>query len=236
MSRRHQGDRGSRPRVTGNPPDAVRVPARPPSALHIALAVIRNAVGLLGVLFLGWSAATLVVLYFADTIVGMWAVFAAVGFKFSNADPRQGFWASLDGTLTGIVVGLFLAAVVAVPLGMPLVIFFGASGLHWRQIAADPGLRTGIGVIAAIGLLGAVRHVFALADGQAGDVLVKRTFAILMTRWILVLMLIYLLAILLGRFGLYVIVLAYAAASVWSEVTPDRFARLIPDRRAPGAS
>ena len=108
--------------------------------------------------------------------------------------------------------------------------------MGWRQIAADPGLRTGIGVIAAIGLLGAVRHVFAPVDGQAGEALVKRTFAILMTRWVLVVMLIYLLAALLGHPGLYVIVLGYAAANVWSELAPDRFARLIPDRRPSGAS
>ena len=40
---------------------------------------------------------------------------------------------------------------------------------------------------------------------------------------------------LLGRFGLYVVVLAYTAASIWSEVDPERFARLFPDRRAAGA-
>jgi hypothetical protein len=168
-------------------------------------------------------------------MVGIWAVFAAVGFKFSNADPRQGLWTSLDGAVTGIGVGLFLAAFVAVPLGIPLVMFFGASGLRWREVAADPALRTGIGVIASIGLLTAVRHVFALADGQAGDVLVKRTFAILMTRWVLVLMAFYLVAGFLGRFGLYLIVLVYGAASAWSELAPDRFAQLIPDRRAYGS-
>jgi hypothetical protein len=236
VSRRHRGGAGPPRDAVARPSDAGSRLTRPPGALHLALVVIRNAVGVVGTLFLGWSAATLVVLYFADTVVGMWAVFAAVGFKLSNADPRQGFWASLDGALTGIVAGLVLAAVVAVPLGMPLIIFFGASGLSWQEIAADPALRTGIGVIASIGLLGAVRHVFALADGQAGDVLVKRTFAILMTRWVLVLMLIYLLVGFLGRFGLYVIVLAYAAASVWCELAPDRFAQLFPDRRPTGAS
>jgi hypothetical protein len=33
--------------------------------------------------------------------------------------------------------------------------------------------------------------------------------------------------------GLYVVVVAYAAASVWSELAPDRFSRLFPDRRPP---
>ena len=236
MSRRQRGHPVSPPGAGAGPPAATIAPTRPPGTFHIALAVIRNAVGPIGTLFLGWSAATLVVLYFADTMVGMWAVFAAVGFKFSNADPRQGFLASLDGAATGVGVGLLLAAVVAVPLGMPLVIFFGAAGMDWRQVAADPALRSGIGVIAAIGLLSAVRHVFALADGQAGDVLVKRAFAILMTRWVLVLMAFYLVAGLLGRFGLYLIVLVYGAASAWSELAPDRFAQLIPDRRPAGSS
>jgi hypothetical protein len=235
VSRRHRGHPASPPAADG-PSQSAPVVARPPGALHIALTVIRNSVGLIGILFLGWSAPTLVILYFADTMVGIWAVFAAVGFKFSNADPRQGIMASLDGAATGIGVGLLLAAFVAVPLGIPLVMFLGASGMRWQEIVADPALRTGIGVIASIGLLTAVRHVFALADGQAGDVLVKRAFAILMTRWVLVLMAFYLLVGLLGRFGLYVIVLVYGAASVWSELAPDRFARLIPDRRSSGAS
>ena len=54
-----------------------------------------------------------------------------------------------------------------------------------------------------------------------------------MTRWVLVLVAIYTLGVPLGRFGLYAVVLAYAAASVWSELAPERFARLMPDRRAP---
>jgi len=236
VSRRHPGRPASPPGAAARPPALSAPPARPPSVVHIALTVTRNAVGPVGILFLGWSAANMVILYFADTMVGIWAVFAAVGFKFSNADPRQGWRAALEGALTGITVSLLLAAFTAVPLGIPVVMFLGASGLGWRQVAADSGLRSGIGVIAGIGLLTAVRHVLALADGQAGDALVKRTFAILMTRWALVLMAFYLLVGLLGRFGLYVIVLIYAGASVWSELAPDRFARLIPDRRPAGSA
>jgi hypothetical protein len=215
------------PRPLG--PDA---PVSPVERLwRVLLAVARNAVGVVGVLFLGWAAPTLVVLYFADTLAGMWAVFAAVGFKLSNADPRQGVGAVLEGALTATAVGLFLVAVVAVPLGIPVVMLLGASSVTWRQLSADPTLATGVGVVALTGLVGAVRHVFALAEGRAGDASVKQVFAILMTRWVLVLIAIYNLGFILGRFGLYAIVLAYAAASVWSELEPERFARLIPDRR-----
>lgn len=211
-------------------------PVSPAERLWRALlAVARNAVGVVGVLFLGWAAPTLVVLYFADTLAGMWAVFAAVGFKLSNADPRHGVGAVLEGALTATAVGLFLVAVVAVPLGIPVVMLLGASSVTWRQLGADPTLATGVGVIALTGLVGAVRHVFALAEGRAGDASVKQVFAILMTRWVLVLIAIYNLGFILGRFGLYAIVLAYAAASVWSELEPERFARLIPDRRPDAA-
>jgi hypothetical protein len=50
------------------------------------LPVARNAVGLVGLVFFGWSPAGLAVLYFADTLAGMGAACAAVGFKLSNAD------------------------------------------------------------------------------------------------------------------------------------------------------
>ena len=54
----------------------------------------------------------------------------------------------------------------------------GASGVTWRQLTTDPTLATGIGVVALTGLVGAVRHVFALAEGRAGDAAVKQAFAI----------------------------------------------------------
>lgn len=204
-------------------------------AWRLILAVVRNGVGIVGILFFGWSASTLVVLYFADTLAGMWAVFAAVGFKLSNVDPRQGFWAVAEGAVSAMAVATFLAAFVAVPLGIPVVILFGASGVAWRQVAGDSTLTTGIGVIALTALAGAVRHVFTLAEGRTGDGMVKQAFAIQITRWIFVLLAIYNLAGLLGRPGLYLVVLVYAAASAWSELTPDRFARLFPDRRPPEA-
>jgi hypothetical protein len=208
-------------------------PSAAERAWRLILVAARNAVGLVGILFFSWSAPTLVVLYFADTLAGMWAVFAAIGFKLSNVDPRQGFWTVAEGASSGIAVALFLVAVVAVPLGIPLVFVFGASGAGWRQVWADPTLTAGIGVLALTGLVGAIRHVFTLAEGRTGGATVKQAFAILMTRWVLVLLAIYTMGGLLGRLGLYVVVVVYAAASAWSELAPARFARLIPDRRPP---
>ena len=233
MSKRDRGRRAGRGVEALLPrPPRPNVPQSPTERLwRVLLAVARNAVGVVGALFFGWAAPTLVVLYFADTLAGMWAVFTAVGFKFSNADPRQGFGAVAGGALTAIVVGLFLVAVVAVPLGIPVVMLLSAASAGSAISSRHVALAAGIGVIALTGLVGAVRHVFALAEGRAGDAAVKQAFAILMTRWVLVLIAIYTLGFALGRFGLYVIVLAYAATSVWSELEPERFTQIFPDRR-----
>lgn len=236
MGKRRRGGAGAiRDGEAGEPPGR-DAPASPVErGVPLALVVARNAVGPAGILFFGWSAPMLLVLYFADTLAGMWAVFVAVGFKVSHADPRQGVWSVAEGAVSAVLIGLFLAAFVAVPLGVPLVMLLGASGVAWRDVGADSSLRAGIGVVALTALVGAARNVLALAQGRSGDALVKQVFAILMTRWVLVLVVIYGLVGLLGRFALYVVVMAYAAASAWSELEPERFARLIPDRRPAGA-
>jgi hypothetical protein len=137
-----------------------------------------------------------------------------------------------------VLSGLAVAAVLvlAVPLGIPLVFVLGSSRAVWQEVEANPSLAGGLGALTLTGLVGAVQHVVALAEGREGEATVKQAFAILTTRWVLVLIAIYTVGVLLGRFGLYVVVPAYTAASIWSEVDPERFAGLIPDRRAPEAS
>ncbi len=154
---------------------------------RLALVVARNAVGVVGLLFFGWSPASLAVLYFVDTLAGMGAAFAAVGFKLSNVDPRRGFWTLVEGGFSGIAVATVLVAVVAVPLGIPLVFVLGSSRAVWREVWADPTVASGIGVVLLTGLVTAVQHVVALAEGRAGEATVKQAFTILVTRWVLVL-------------------------------------------------
>lgn len=131
MAKRWRGERRDR----GGPgpvaqdaafrPDAGALRARPVEAAlsapervwRLVLVTARNAVGLVGLLFFGWSAASLALLYFADTLAGMGALFAALGFKLSNADPRRGFWTLVEGVLSGLAVAVVLVAFIAVPLG-----------------------------------------------------------------------------------------------------------------------
>jgi hypothetical protein len=57
-------------------------------------------------------------------------------------------------------------------------------------------------------------------------------FGILMARWVVVLILTYMVGFLLGPYGAYVMVLGYIAATVYSEVYPERFLQMFDrDRR-----
>jgi hypothetical protein len=71
-----------------------------------------------------------------------------------------------------------------------------------------------------------------VGDGHLGaEPELPDVVTILLTRWVLVRLAIYTLGTVLGQSGLSLIVLAHAAASVWGELEPDRFARLIADCR-----
>lgn len=81
-----------------------------------------------------------------------------------------------------------------------------------------------IGALSLIGMLRHYQHIEQLTPDKAN---VKQDFGILMVRWIIVLVLIYTLGFLLRPFGAYVMVIGYAAATVASEVYPERFSNLL---------
>ena len=64
--------------------------------VKIAEVVIRNMIGVIGVLFLGWPAQTLIVLYFFDTIAAMMSIFAALMFSWLDKPEHPRF--SIDCT------------------------------------------------------------------------------------------------------------------------------------------
>ncbi len=56
--------------------------AAPPTPIDLANAVARNIVPLVGILFLGWSAPSVLLLYFADTMLAMGVIFAGLARHF----------------------------------------------------------------------------------------------------------------------------------------------------------
>src|SRR4030095_16597365 len=95
--------------------------------VEIANTVARNIVPLGGILFLGWSASTVLVLYFVDTMLSMAVMFAGLARYFMPPWTDDGWAAGANGEIRVLPVAVFLAAVIAVPLGVPLIFMLAAS-------------------------------------------------------------------------------------------------------------
>ena len=190
--------------------------------------VARNIVPLCGILFLGWSAASALILYFADTLLSMAVICAGATRQFAPPITNDGWAARLNGEVGMIAAGVFCALAVAVPLGVPLIFMLGGD-VPWRALLKEPSLQAGIvwQLVAAfwsyVGLWRALHH--ATAD----ELRLKRRFALVFLRWIALVMVAYTgVGMLFGRFGAIVFVALYAVVSIWSEIAPDRFLRVMP--------
>jgi len=201
----------------------------PPSPLAVADAASRNLVPLAGILFFGWSAANILLLYFLDTLLAMAVMFAGLARSFMPPPKDDGVAARVNAEFGCVAVALFLAAFMAVPLGMPLLILFMASGVSWSSVFDDPMFRSGL-VLQAIAAFWSGAGLYrALRTHTPEELRLKRRFALVFLRWLAVLMVWYLgVGFLFGRFASVVFVAVYVAATIVIEVAPDRFLRAMP--------
>ena len=193
-----------------------------------AQVVARNIVPLCGILFLGWSAASALIVYFADTLLSMAVLFAGALRHFAPPITNDGWAARLNGEAGMIAGGVFCALAVAVPLGVPLIFMLGGD-VPWRALLQEPSLQAGIAwqLVAAfwsyVGLWQALHH--ATPD----ELRLKRRFALVFLRWIALVMVAFTgVGVLFGRHGAILFVALYAIVSIWSEIAPDRFLRAMP--------
>ena len=204
----------------------------PPILNPIAIGqiVARNLVPVVGVIVFGWSAVNVLLLYFVDTMLSMGVMFAALASYFTRQSSDDGVAARINGEAGAIAVAVFLCLFIAVPLGMPLV-FVGAMS-HWEGFTAlwnDQSLLAGIAwqVVAAVwsywGLWQELRY------RTPEEVRLKRRFALVMLRWFVIIAAVYLpLAFVFGRFLPFVLVVLYAGTTIFVEIAPDRFLRMMP--------
>lgn len=198
--------------------------------IAIGQVVARNLVPVVGILVLDWSASTVLLLYFVDTMLSIGVIFAGLMSWFGRGSVEDR-WASRLNAEVGYVAGAaFLVAFIAVPLGMPLVFVGALAG--WsdvKVIFADPALQAGIAwqVVAAVwsyaGLWRELHH------RSPEELRVKRRFTLLFLRWIVILLAVYSpIGWLFGRFLPHLLVALYAGASIVVEIAPDRFLRAMP--------
>lgn len=194
--------------------------------------VIRNLISIVGVLFLGWSAEQMVLLYFADALAGFWAVLTAVVYLFLPSGAEN--WGDrVYNVLSAAFGALFLVAFIAIPLGLPILFMVqGDWQLIW-SLFEKPSFINGLIGISITNLILSFRLYFQEVTSEEGFTFlspIKRYFSFLFIRWFIVIVFIYGIGMLLGDAAKYGCVVIYAATTISSELFPKQFANLIPTK------
>jgi hypothetical protein len=209
--------------------------------IAIAQAVARNIVPLIGILAFHWSAGNVLLLYLLDTLLSIAVIVAGLASTFSppSNDEAVGGWINSEaGYVFG---GLFAAVVLAVPLGMPIGIMLAAGDFSFRSAFYDSSLRTGALIQAVLALWSYIGLYRALRTYSPTQLKLRQRFALVLMRWVAVIMVTYFIVEILppSEPVLLLLVVAYIAASIFAEIAPDRFLRAMPggeDNLAPDAT
>lgn len=192
--------------------------------------VARNIVPIVGVIAFGWSAFSVLLLYFVDTMLSMGVMFAGLASYFSRESTEPGVAARLNGEVGAIAVAVFLCAFIAVPLGMPLAFVGAWSGWEGvKGLMSDPGFLSGLAwqVVAAVWSYWGLWQELKVRSPE--QVRLKRRFALVILRWFVILIAVYSpIGWIFGRFLPFVLVVLYAGTTIFAEIAPDRFLRMMP--------
>lgn len=204
--------------------NALEQRAQPHDTRERAVFVIaRNAIPVIGVLFLGWAALNLVILYFFDTLGSMWALIAALLTQFFGGWTTLPWKTRFVNLLWVLGLSLFLVAFFAIPLGMPVFILLMMQQWDWRAALNDEGFLFGLVSIVILSLVGMLRHALHFHQTPADEKWTRNTFGLLFLRWVAMIVLIFAFAGMLLPFAPVLLVILYAALTVVSELYPQRF-------------
>jgi len=204
---------------------------------RIASLVSRNLVPVAGVLLLGWSAPDLLILYYLDTILGLAVVVLLIARHVTGLGkpgeqgkpmkgPRDWVRAAAGALLGAVLIGL--------PLGVPLFIMLAQFDWSLGTALADRAFLTGLAMQAAGSIYGCVQAHRDLLARDDDEHVLKHRAAFVVGRWMVVLVVAMTgLAALFGpRFGGALVVLAYACATVYFELHPERALQWLNPREA----
>ncbi len=206
--------------------------------IGIAQIVARNAAPIVGIVFFHWSTTNVLVLYFLDTMLSFGVIFAGLAKTFSPAKPDTA-GTRVKAEFTNVYVALLLCGLFAIPLGMPVGLALGAAGVTFGEALADPSLRVGVFWQCAAALWSYIGLHRALETHSPSELRLKQRFGLILMRWVVVLVVCYSgLGFAPGSIGVFLLVVAYVAGSIFAEIAPDRFLRGTPadDSAEAGAS
>lgn len=194
--------------------------------VKIAEVVIRNMIGIMGVLFLGWPAQTLIVLYFFDTIGAMMSIFAALMFSWLDK-PDSPFFDRLYNLASSLALAALLAVFIAIPIGMPVFILAMSSSWSFKQALNEPGFVLGVLGILGMALLGTLYWSMRIdVEGQRGERALKREFTLVFGRWFFMIFAVYTPLVIFVTLAPIILVIVYAVVSVYTELYPERFEKI----------
>lgn len=197
----------------------------PPNPLQFASIAARNLVPVVGVLFLGWSAPDLLVLYYVDTFLAFAAVLVLVGRHVTGLGKAGGPTRPIAGAgdWVRMTAGALVAALfIGLPLGAPLFILLAE--FDWSPAAAFARDSFVIGLLMQVGTTLTVfwqahRELLQRTDDER---VLKHRAAFIVARWVITLLAsMFGIAGVLGpRFGGAAVLLVYAGASIYFEMFP----------------
>ena len=200
------------------------------SPVAIVQVVARNCVPLVGILAFHWSTGNVLLLYLLDTLLAMAVIVAGLASSFVPPPDDEGVGGWINAEAGYVLAGLFVAAFLAVPLGMPVGIMLAASGFSFREAFNDSSLRTGALVQMVMALWSYVALYRALRSHSPRQLQLRKRFALVFMRWVVVILVTYFILDILppSEPVLLILVAAYIAGSVVAEIAPDRFLRAMP--------
>ncbi|HET7097647.1 MAG TPA: DUF6498-containing protein [Casimicrobiaceae bacterium] len=213
----------------------MNVPISPPA---IASIVARNVVPVAGVLFLGWLAPNLMVLYYIDTILAFAVVVLLIARHVTGMGKPDERGRPLEGPFDWIKTGLGAllgSLLICLPLGVPLFMLLAEFDWSVSSALADRSFVTGLVLQIAASASGCVQAHRDLLARDDDERVLKHRAAFIVARWLVVAVS----APLTGFFGFLgprlggaLIVLVYAGGTIYFELFPDRALRWLNPKEA----
>lgn len=197
--------------------------------------VARNLVPVAGVLALGWSAPHLIVSYFADTFLGMTTALALVLSQLvpTGGEGREGD--ELLDLVSAFATAAAVAMLISLPLAAPVLFLLARGGFDLAEALGDPRFRNALWLQLGLAFVFFVRD-FRQQAGQPLEALgLRERFGLLFVRWFALCALgLSPIGVALGRAAAPVLVVLYAALTVFGEIAPARLRGAFDRPDAPG--
>src|SRR6266567_5688816 len=191
--------------------------------------VVRNAVPVYGMLFLSWPPGNLILIYFADTMLSLCMMIAALMYFFLPVGNADGVGARLNALAGPFAAAALTTLILAVPLGIPVIFMLADTGFSLGKTLADPGFQIALAAQFFAALMTFLTLYGLLRTHTPDQINIKKRFGLILVRWFGLIFVTFTgLPQMFGSTGPYLLVIVYAGLTIWSELLPDRFLKAMP--------